>query len=79
MYGLNDSWSQNSRGSGLERKEMIESEMHRFEINFFLKEGWQKMHEEYTAQKELLRETGEVRYRLKEITDMKSLNTAQRT
>lgn len=37
MYGLNDSWSQNSGGSGLERKEMIESEMHRFEINFIFK------------------------------------------
>lgn len=35
MYGLNDSWSQNSTRSGLERKEMIENEMHRFEITFF--------------------------------------------
>lgn len=34
---MNDSWSQNSRGSGLERKEIRESEMHRFEINFFFK------------------------------------------
>lgn len=51
--------------------------MHRFEIKFF-KIGRQKTHEEYTVRKELFKETGEVRHRFKEITDMNSLNIAER-
>lgn len=48
------------------------------DFRLLFKKKTEKKTHEYIAQKKLFMETGEIKYRLKEITDIKSLNTAHK-
>lgn len=74
--GLKNSWGYIAEGVEWKERKLQRVKCINFRL-LFLKKAEKKTHKEYTAQKELFRESGE-KYRLKKITDIKSLNTAHK-